>query len=318
MKANYTWMMIFVVGIFVLSILDNTALSFLDDKDLLFSIGLEYQSDFENKTVSDVLVQEFEKNGHALSKSVNISEWVGWEQDGKPTRWLITDNGNEKMYIAIKNTQINILSFVNQFIPIDNAEQNPDFKKFRDRLIDAVKKKDVKFLLGHTDENIKFSFGDPGGGIKNFIEEWKLKKNPEKSKIWHELGEVLRFGGDFDDEKTSFVAPIFFAKWPSIFDPFEYCVIAGEKVNVRLEPSSKSNIVKTLNYDIIKATNLDDNSKAVKETINGETYQWVEIYTLYGVHGYVFEKYIRSSVDYRAFFKKESGVWKMTLLVNGD
>jgi hypothetical protein len=201
---------------------------------------------------------------------------------------------------------------------MDNAEQNPDFKKFRDRLIDAVKKKDVRFLLEHTDDNIRIGFGDPDIGIKNFVEAWKLNKSPEKSKIWHELGEVLRLGGAFDDdEKTSFVAPIFFAKWPSIFDAFEYYAINGEKVNVRSEPNSKSNIVTKLNYDIIKATNLYD-PDAVKETINGETYQWVEIHTLYGVHGYVFGKYVRSPIDYRAIFKKESGVWKMIAFVIGD
>ena len=116
MKANHIGIMIFIVVIFVLSVLDNTALSFLDDKDLLFSIGLEYQSDFEKKMLSDGLMQEFEKNGHALSKNVNILKWGMWGKDEKPTRWLIIDNGNEKIYVIMIDSQINVHLYRNPFI----------------------------------------------------------------------------------------------------------------------------------------------------------------------------------------------------------
>ena len=62
--------------------------------ELLFSIGLEFQSDLDNVAISEGLRQEFENNGTPLSQNATISIE---KTDG---RWLITDNN--KMYTARK------------------------------------------------------------------------------------------------------------------------------------------------------------------------------------------------------------------------
>ena len=325
MKANYIWIMIlriFVVGIFVLSIFNNTALSFPDDKDLLFSIGLGYQTDLDKGKISDGLRQEFDKNKHALSLNVYVSKWEEWKNGHGIPQWLIVDKhkNNDITYIIkkINKGRIAIYLVENPFIPMDEADQNPDFKKFRDDLINAIKKKDLKFLLEHTDDKINYSFGgcDEDTIIKGFIKFWKLDENPEKSEIWYELGEVLRLGGAFNDDKTSFTAPISFAaRGYGELDAYEGSVIIGENVNVRSEPSSKSKVIARLSYCVVRS---DGQNETGSETINGETYPWVAISTLDGVKGYVFGKYVRSPIDYRACFVKKNGVWKMVFFVNGD
>lgn len=69
---------------------------------------------------------------------------------------------------ASKQTQVPVYNGP-QLKPVDEANQNQDFKGFRNRLITAVDKKDVSFLKPHIDPNVNYSFGaDPG--IEGFLE----------------------------------------------------------------------------------------------------------------------------------------------------
>ena len=114
---------------------------------------------------------------------------------------------------------------------------------------------------------------------------------------------------NFNDEKTSFTAPIFFAigNVPANTERCECSTIIGRNVNVRSKPSSKSKVITRLDYCVVR----NSKSKIGSETIKGETYPWVAISTLDGVKGYVFGKYVRSTENYEAHFEKENGVWKM-------
>jgi hypothetical protein len=78
-----------------------------------------------------------------------------------------------------------------KLLPVDEASKNPDFKKFRDQLITAVKNKDLNFIKSHLDKNIKNGFSGNDGATE-FFKQWKLNRHPEKSPLWYELGEVLR------------------------------------------------------------------------------------------------------------------------------
>jgi len=324
---------ILVIVIFELSTLKNIAQMFSSEltypkifaryrliRELLFNTELVYQTDLEEKKISDGLRQEFVKNRHTLSQNIDISKGGVWVDRERFENWLIIDKNNEKIYDAvITGSGIDVYLCKNPFIPMDEADQNPDFKKFRDELIDAVKKKDLKYLLEHIEDTINYSWGGWSEGdtvIKGFIIFWKLGENPEKSEIWYELGEVLRLGGSFSDDKTSFTAPIFFARGdvPANTETYECSTIIGRNVNVRSKPSSKSKVITRLDYCVVR----NSESKTGSETINGETYPWIEISTLDGVKGYVFGKYVRSIEDYRACFKKENGVWKMVFFIAGD
>lgn len=60
----------------------------------LFSVGIEFQSDLDNETISEDLRKEFEKNGIALSDSVTVSK------NESDAGWSITDG--DKIYIIEK------------------------------------------------------------------------------------------------------------------------------------------------------------------------------------------------------------------------
>jgi hypothetical protein len=64
------------------------------NQNFLFSAGIEFESDLENRTVSEELRQQFETKKHSLSQHVSIS--IRQE----PDTWLIRDHQN--MYLAKK------------------------------------------------------------------------------------------------------------------------------------------------------------------------------------------------------------------------
>ncbi|MEK7724080.1 MAG: SH3 domain-containing protein [Acidobacteriota bacterium] len=205
------------------------------------------------------------------------------------------------------------LSAQEKFVkPVDEAEKNPSFLTFRTKLIDAVKKRDVKFLLGIVDKNIKNGFGGDDG-ITNFKKQWKIYNR--NSELWKELGIVLNNGGVFDKENSNtFYAPYLFSVFPEDIDAFEYQAIFGNNVNLRAKPDITSPIVATLSYNVVKT----DWEKSIKSKTNQNEALWLKIETLGGKKGYVKPEFVRSSIDYRAGFEKIRGRWIMTFFLAGD
>jgi hypothetical protein len=196
--------------------------------------------------------------------------------------------------------------------PVDEAEKNPSFLAFRKQLIEAVKKRDVKFLLGIVDKNIKNGFGGDDG-IENFKKNWKIYNR--NSELWKELLTVLNNGGNFDKNNTNaFYAPYLFNIFPEDLDAFEYQAIFGNNVNLRAKPDINSSIVASLSYNVVKT----DWEKSVKSTTNKNEALWLKIETLGGKKGYVKPEFVRSSIDYRAGFEKIRGKWTMTFFLAGD
>ena len=191
--------------------------------------------------------------------------------------------------------------------PVDEAAKNPSFRLFRDNLLKAANRRDVKYILSVVDANIENNFGGDVG-FKNFKSSWKIES--PKSKFWDEFITVISNGGAFYTEAGSrgtFCAPYTFMKFPSDVDAFEYAVIFGNNVNLRAEPSSDAPIVASLSYNIVKP-----------EFANEDHPNWVKVETLGGKKGFVSAKFVRSSIAYRACFEKLKGKWKMTAFIAGD
>lgn len=205
------------------------------------------------------------------------------------------------------------LSAQERFVkPVDEAEKNPSFVAFRTNLIEAVKKRDVKFLLSIVDKNIKNGFGGDDG-IENFKKNWKIYNR--NSELWKELLTVLNNGGNFDkNNKNAFYAPYLFNVFPEDIDAFEYQAIFGNNVNLRAKPDINSSIVASLSYNVVKT----DWENSVKSKTNKNEALWLKIETLGGKKGYVKPEFVRSSIDYRAGFEKIRGKWTMTFFLAGD
>lgn len=200
--------------------------------------------------------------------------------------------------------------------PVDEAPRDTHFFLFREQLLDAVQGRNLFHLMDVIHPQIKVDFGG-SAGVADFVTTWQLDtpEKAEQSPVWDILEDVLRQGGSFADQGRLFTAPYVYATWPPDFDAYEYVAITGSGVRVRSAPSLQSQTLTMVSYDILKRLE----TSPVEETIGGETHPWVKIQLPDEREGYVYGKYVRSSIDYRVGFEKQSSTrWLMTFLLAGD
>ena len=198
----------------------------------------------------------------------------------------------------------------------DDAPKDASLFAFRNGLLKAVQAKDVKTLLDALDPVVLNGF-DGQEGIEEFKKKWKLNENPGASPVWKELGEVLRLGGKLNkgEHETFFIAPYVYYALPDAFDETEYGIVVGEGVNVRAKPDESSEVVQKVGRIVVRLYPEKDPKDAM---IGDESFPWRKVGLPNGAVGYVWGKYVRSPIDYRAGFSNQSGQWKMTYFVVGD
>lgn len=197
--------------------------------------------------------------------------------------------------------------------PVDEAAKDRSFKVFRDKLLAAASKKDKAFVLSILDPKIQLSFGGDSG-LKDFKEMWKIDQ--PNSKFWDELTTILKLGGAFQtiEGRKEFAAPYITSSWPDKLDSFEYAAVIGKNVRLRAEPGVNSPVVTSLTYDIVKFITTEPPTAAVQK----DGFDWIKVATSDGKQGYVAKTYLRSPVDYRAYFRKVNGSWRMVVFLAGD
>jgi hypothetical protein len=198
--------------------------------------------------------------------------------------------------------------------PIDESSNNSSFKKFRDELLVAIEKKDVRFLVKHMDKDISYSFGSDRG-IEEFLKGWGLKENPERSEIWEKLKEVLLLGGRFD-KNGNFTAPYTFTDFPDSeqIDVYSHCIVIEKDVKIFERPSSDSKVIGNLSYEVVRLN--DPNSFFLPS--QKESIKWTAVTSSSGIKGFVSRNKLRSPGDYRVSFENRNGQWKMAFFIAGD
>jgi len=212
-----------------------------------------------------------------------------------------------KLLILLVSLSCPAMAQVGKLYPIDEGPKDPSFQAFRDKLIEAAKNRDMKFVLSILDPKIQNSFGGDGG-VEEFKKQWKPGNSD--SELWNVLLKILSMGGSLSENE--FCAPYVSCKFPELdLDPFEHSVIIGEQVRVREQPSLTSPIIASLSYDIVVST-------APFNLIKEDGRSWIAIKLSNGKTGFVSDQFIRNPIDYRALFMKKGGKWRMTSLVPGD
>jgi hypothetical protein len=203
-----------------------------------------------------------------------------------------------------------------QLLPIDDSVNDKEFTIYIQKFKNAVKAKNFTALRKLIAPDVAFTF-ESQDGIKGLIKLWNLDRNPQNSNFWYEMDKVLSMGSSYYDEnKTTQVYPYLFVIFPADYDSHEYSAITGKKVNVRQTPSSKSPVIDTLDYEIVRTTWSVEES--VPEKVNGINGTWVKVQTSTGKNGYIFSHYIHSPIGPRAIFEKRSEGWVLTAFVSGD
>jgi hypothetical protein len=199
--------------------------------------------------------------------------------------------------------------------PVDEAAKDPGFKAFRDALLDAARRHDRERILNSLDPKIDNESDESGQGVRYFKQKWELGGNKE-SKLWETLETILSMGGAFSTEEgvRYFCAPYVSSSWPDDagLDSPPYYAVVGDRVLVRQGPASRSPVVTSLSYDIVE----DIDRRPEPEQLSSGYTKIMIPGTNYT--GYVSSLYLRSSMDFRACFKRVRGKWVMSSLVAGD
>ena len=188
-------------------------------------------------------------------------------------------------------------------MPVDEAAAMPDFFSFRAGLLQVIARRDAAALLAVVDPDIKNGFGGDDGKAA-FEREWQ--PSSADSKVWETLATVLALGGQRSGD-DSFIAPYVFAAWPDGVDGFEHVAVIGDQVRVRRLASADAAPIAVVSFAVLKRGRDDDAPEA-----------WTPVLAPGGQVGYIASQYVRSPIDYRAFFTKTDGRWRMVMLLAGD
>ena len=93
---------------------------------------------------------------------------------------------------------------------------------------------------------------------------------------------------------------------PDGMDPFEVMFVTGTGVAMRDRPIRYGEVVAWLDHDVVR--HLD--------WVSGTPY--VQVARADDTRGFVHRDYLRALVDYRAYFEKREGEWKMITFIAGD
>ena len=190
--------------------------------------------------------------------------------------------------------------------PVDEATKDMSWAHFKNRLLDAVMKRDRKFVLGILDRNIRIGV-DGVRGVDEFRKQWFL--DADDSPLWRDLPSALFLGAAYMKRERGpreLCAPYLLAQWPRTMDPHAYGAIIARDALVKAAPSSDSPTLATLSYDIVAVADWEVADKAPDFP-----QKWTKIKLKTG-EGYVPEEQIRSPIEQVACFVKTENGWRMT------
>ncbi|MGI9463889.1 MAG: SH3 domain-containing protein, partial [Aestuariivirgaceae bacterium] len=177
--------------------------------------------------------------------------------------------------------------------PVDEAAQDPTFLTYRDKLLDAIVRRDVDYVVKQAAGDVKLSFGGSFGrkdfrknltlSEKDLADEYKHRAAEMREGYWDALEEVFRMGGRFTATNV-FEAPYTWtAKLPDDSDPFTTYLITNTTAPLRHRPSKYSTIIDILAYDVVTGV------------AGGEGTKFQKIKLASGTEGFVHEDDLRSS-----------------------
>jgi hypothetical protein len=195
--------------------------------------------------------------------------------------------------------------------PVDAAPLDTSFFVFREQLTDAVREKDIFFLLDKIDENIVI--GEQARGLSAFAQQWDLTSEAAtlQSPLWDVLGRLLLQGGVFNKLQNQFRSPYYFATYPEEERGPQAGVILGAGVRMRSAPDLNSKILKNLTHDLIDILE----TTTEETTINEETYPWVKVRMKDELEGYVWGKFVGRAEQEQLVFQKTDRGWKIITLI---
>jgi hypothetical protein len=188
--------------------------------------------------------------------------------------------------------------------PVDECAGDPSFVAFRAALADAVERRDREALLALVADNIELDFGG-GVGRAAFVETWELDR-PATSRVWEELGQVLRLGCAREPEGEFLHSPSMALADQDYEDPLMSAVAIRPGAELRAAPDATAALVTTLDWDVLTVPEWDFDAA------------WQQVVLGDASTGFVRTEDLRGLFAYRAVFSRVDGQWRMITFIAGD
>jgi hypothetical protein len=191
--------------------------------------------------------------------------------------------------------------------PVDEAAKDGTWTSFRAQLLAAVEKRDLQYVLGIIDREVR-NGSDAPRGLEEFRTQWHLGE--ADSPFWRELAAALALGSAWlarDDQPRELCAPYLLGKWPRHLDPLANGVVTARAAPVKAGPSAQSQTLATVTHLLLRVTDWE-----VDDRDAGSKQKWVRIH-FRGRDGYVAEEHMRSPIEHAACFIQTESGWRLTV-----
>ncbi|MBD2179940.1 SH3 domain-containing protein [Planktothrix sp. FACHB-1355] len=197
-----------------------------------------------------------------------------------------------------------------------------EFSQFRLRLLDAVKRRDAKFIRTIVNAKTQWGFG---GAID--LNTYNIDNR--QSPFWQYMEKAIAAGCTIDPDTTEpeqelgsdiWFCPITFGKQIYKFGWQQQVAILGQNVNVRSEPGSGSPVVDELSRDIIQfdKETFDNLPQRLQQAINSPD-GWTPVVLKNGQKGWVQNRFVYYEPrDYRVSFIRSKGQWWLRYFWRGN
>lgn len=195
--------------------------------------------------------------------------------------------------------------------PVDEGASDPQWPRFKARLLEALGRRDQQFLLSIVDRNIRNT--TETAGAAEFRKLWDPQSS--SSPLWSELPKVLFLGSVYvkrDARSQELCAPYVYYRWPRDGAGDASGAIVARETVLRTQPAESSASIAALSYDLVAVSDweVDDLDKQSAQ-------KWVKV-KAGSREGFVPEEHVRSPLEYRACFANSGGRWRMTAFEVGE
>jgi hypothetical protein len=194
--------------------------------------------------------------------------------------------------------------------PIDQARHDPDLAAARDRLAQAVARKDFVAIAGMIPPDAKVG---TGAGMPALV-AW-LRRDPA---LWDELGRTLALGGrmlgpgQFEAPYTQFVRE-------KGVPPEELGVVIGRHIPVHEAPTERGQVLARYSHEttVVKRWWVADAHADAGKERGAAAEPWVEIQLPSKRLGYMQKRWVRWVGAMRISFAKRGGQWQVVRIEAG-
>jgi hypothetical protein len=198
-----------------------------------------------------------------------------------------------------------------KLLPVDEGATDPQWPRFKARLLEALARRDQQFVLDLVEPDIRNTSGT--AGVAEFKKLWELQS--ASSALWTELPKLLFIGSVYvkrDAKTRELCAPYVYYRWPESVDGNVGGAIIARQTLLKAQPAAGAATVTDLSYDVVTVADweVDDQNKDSAQ-------KWVKV-KAGAREGYVPEEHVRSPLEYRACFSNRGARWRMTALEVGE